>query len=115
MEEPRATQKAKGPSPMVAQVQVADSRLDQLEKMMEKVLTHLSQMSNQTSPPRRGPAQERRREQPSKDRPCHICGSAQHWASTCPKKRQNWSGHNKRSGNDRGLDQRSEGQSGNKQ
>ena len=121
-EEPKAKQKTRGSPAPVAQALVTPERMEKMEQKVDamrgdltKVLTQMGQLNAQMSPPRRRMGQERRQPQPSQDRPCHICGSAKHWASSCPKKRQNWSGQNKGSGNDRGLDQRSEGQSGNKQ
>ena len=124
-EQPEVTtvqNKVKASPARAVQTPAVDSRMDKLEKEMGKrfeamegqfraMVNRLDRLANWPSS-KRGPPPP---QNPSKDRPCLNCGSAKHWASSCPEKRRNRLRQDQRSGNDQGLDQRSEGQSSTKQ
>ena len=89
---------------------------DEVAQIVDKVLNQREQRQKRGQgkdgpqvSPRGSPGRRRiyRRENPSKEHPCRVCGSPDHWASSCPQKQE----ASLKSGNEEGLDSRSKAQS----
>ena len=121
-DEQRAKNKAKASTTPAAQAQAADSELAKVKKELNTVKGQLAaarkrlDQVRQAVPNQQTVRRERGPEQPSSERPCHICGDPTHWANRCPNKgqqSQQSQGPNRPPGNDGGLGPRSGDQSNN--
>ena len=122
MEQPKPT-KAKAAAVPKTQAQVAavgqaqakgPDMAQALKEAMSGLLKPLERMERMLQNQSKGRPGGRRpfRENPSPEQPCNLCGSPEHWATSCPRKggNQNYK-VNQKGGNDKGLDQRSGAQS----